>query len=279
MKPLLATLRQSLSVGTYIQKSDTNTRMKILTIAVIGPRGCGKTTFIRSLFENAGDYVAAQDDDISIHTANLDDQNLQMHLIDTPCLSPDKRHLPDVETLNYIKTRLKSTDTQIDGVIYLQRIMDLSNADYAARNLDAFLNAFKSRGFRHVVVAATNWDRVTSEADSSALEGYFHDHLDRESLASSLGVRIQRARLSDSTDASWDLLESMRYVETPEPSPPPSPPPPTPASPLPSSPAPDASWVPGGHDCEGPSSAATKDIRCTEAPFERSVVQASQDAS
>ncbi|KXH62051.1 hypothetical protein CNYM01_02344 [Colletotrichum nymphaeae SA-01] len=184
-----------------------------------------------------------------------------MHLIDTPGLSPDKRHLPDMDTLNYIKTRLKSMDRQIDGVIYLQRVMDLSNANYAVRNLDAFLNAFKSRGFRHVVVAATNWDRVTSEPDSSALEGYFYDHLDRECLAHSLGVRIQRARLRDSTDASWDLLENMRYVETPEPSPPPSPPPPSPASPLPSSPAPDGSWVLGSRDCEGSSSATTQDIR------------------
>ncbi|KXH26923.1 hypothetical protein CSIM01_07071 [Colletotrichum simmondsii] len=180
--------------------------MKTLTIAVFGPKGCGKTTFIRSLFENAGDYVVAQDDDISIHTASLDEEDLQIHLIDTPGLFPDKRHLPDTKTLNYIKTRLVSMDRQIDGVIYLQRVMDLSNANYAVRSLEAFLNAFKSRRLRYAVVAATNWDRVTSEADSSALEGYFYDHLDRE-MASLLAVRIQRARLSDSTDASWDLLE------------------------------------------------------------------------
>ncbi|KAK7455485.1 hypothetical protein CaCOL14_012571 [Colletotrichum acutatum] len=238
--------------------------MKTLTLVGIGHRDCGWTTFIRSLFENLGDYAAAQDNDISIHTASLDEQNLQIHLIDTPGLSPDRRHFPDTKTLNYIKTRLKSMDTQIDGVIYLQRVMGLSNANYAVRNLNAFFDVFRSRRPRYAVVAATNWDRVTNKADSSVLEGYFYDHLDRVCLASSLGVRIQRAKLGDSTDASWDPLESMRYVETPEPSPPPPPPPPTPASRSPLSPAFDASLVPDGQDRERPLSTTIKTIPAAE---------------
>ncbi|KAK1983072.1 hypothetical protein LZ30DRAFT_589184 [Colletotrichum cereale] len=187
--------------------------METMVLAVIGPHGAGKTSFIQSVTDsepiNLPQSPAVVEDghirytppgvpDVSLHRCNMGCGQTPFILIDTPGLCARADNLPDYGTVDFVKDRLDRAGVRLHGVIYLQRIMETTSADFAARNLDWFCAMFRSDEFRHVVVATTFWD-VSPKLEPMS-DDFFLGELRR------LGVAAQSARLRNDREASEDLL-------------------------------------------------------------------------
>ncbi|OHF03227.1 hypothetical protein CORC01_01611 [Colletotrichum orchidophilum] len=133
-------------------------------------------------------YLVAEEDDINIQTAELDDGELQMQSSIRPASPPTSGiSLNTSESTTSRASSTFGTGKEMDS-IYLQRIMDLSNAEYAVRNLYASLELLKYYRFRYIDVAATNRDRVISETESSVTGRYVFEYSDGSRVFSSLGI-------------------------------------------------------------------------------------------
>ncbi|KZL84874.1 fad binding domain-containing protein [Colletotrichum incanum] len=199
--------------------------MKTLVLAVIGPHGTGKTSFVKSVTEcepvvlpqspaavEDGNFWYTSPDvpDVSLHRCNLESGQTPYILIDTPGLCAYRDNLPDYETIGFIKARLDSANVQLHGVIYLQRIMETTSADFAIRNLEYFHETFKSNEFQHVVVATTFWD--VSPKIGPMSDQFFLNELRR--LDASTQIEHQTARLYNDFESSIVLLSKVQRVST-----------------------------------------------------------------
>ncbi|GKT62665.1 hypothetical protein ColTof4_01714 [Colletotrichum tofieldiae] len=199
--------------------------MKTLVLAVIGPHGAGKTSFVQSVTEcepivlpqspavvEDGNfwYAPADVPDVSLHRCNLASGQTPYLLVDTPGLNACRDNLPDYETMDFIKARLDRANVQLHGVIYLQRIMETTSADFAIRNLEYFHEAFESDAFHHVVVATTFWD--VSPKIGPVSDRFFLNELRR--LDASTRVAHQTARLYNDFESSIVLLSKIQHVST-----------------------------------------------------------------
>ncbi|GKT42656.1 uncharacterized protein ColSpa_02837 [Colletotrichum spaethianum] len=199
--------------------------MKTLVLAVIGPHGAGKTSFIQSVTgcdpvnlpqspavieDGQFSYTPPDVSDVSLHRCNLASGQTPYILVDTPGLCARRDNAPDHETVSFIKARLDRANVQLDGVIYLQRIMEATSADFAIRNLEHFHETFKSDEFQHVVVATTFWDVAPEIGPMS--DQFFLNELRR--LDASMQMEHRTARLYNDFESSIVLLRKTQRVST-----------------------------------------------------------------
>ncbi|KAJ0160752.1 hypothetical protein CTA2_7400 [Colletotrichum tanaceti] len=202
--------------------------MKTIVLAVIGPHGAGKTSFIESVTECEPENLPETpapieflDDWLDTQFAALDGPEVCLYrcklapdltpfiLVDTPGLSARKDNLPSYETIDFIKGRLDSASVELHGVIYLQRSMETTDAEFAVRNIEAFHEAFASDEFRHLLVATTFWD-VSPKFGSMDRLDHFHKELRR--LGASTGMKPKIARLNNDFESSIRLLKKIQWV-------------------------------------------------------------------
>ncbi|KAK2048406.1 hypothetical protein LZ31DRAFT_573353 [Colletotrichum somersetense] len=200
--------------------------IQTLVLAVIGPHGAGKTSFIRSVTDcepiTLPQSPALVEDGhirhappggsgISMHRCSLPPWQAPYILVDTPGLCARADDLPDCETIDLVKARLDRAGVRLHGVIYIQRIMEATSADFAVRNLGRFREAFRSDELQHVVVATTFWD-VSPELVPRGDE-FFLDEFRRLGGAS-MEAEHQTARLYNDLESGAALLESIRRRST-----------------------------------------------------------------
>ncbi|KAK2020960.1 hypothetical protein LX32DRAFT_282122 [Colletotrichum zoysiae] len=200
--------------------------LQTLVLAVIGPHGAGKTSFIRSVTDcepiTPPQRPALVEDGhirhappggpgISLHRCTLPPWRAPYILVDTPGLCARADDLPDCETIDLVKARLDRVGVRLHGVVYLQRVTEATSADFAVRNLARFREAFRPDGLRHVVVATTFWD-VSPELAPRGDE-YFLDELRRLGGAS-VEAEHQTARLCNDLESGAALLEGIRRGST-----------------------------------------------------------------
>ncbi|TIC95664.1 hypothetical protein CH35J_008876 [Colletotrichum higginsianum] len=204
--------------------------METIVLAVIGPHGAGKTSFIESVTECEPEnlpetpapiefrdgwldlqFAALNAPEVSLYRCNLAPDQTPFILVDTPGLSARKDNLPNYKTINFIKGRLDGASVELHGVIYLQRSMETTDAEFAIRNIEAFHEAFASDEFRHLLVATTFWD-VSPKVGSMDHVDYFHKELRR--LDASTGLKLKIARLNNDFESSIRLLQKIQRVST-----------------------------------------------------------------
>ncbi|KAK1585368.1 uncharacterized protein LY79DRAFT_558949 [Colletotrichum navitas] len=199
--------------------------IKTLVLAVIGPHGAGKTSFIHSvtdcepvtlpqspaLIEDGHiRYEPPGVPEVSLHRCNFPPGQTPFILVDTPGLCARPHNIPDCETIDLVKARLDRAGVRLHGVIYLQCIMEATSADFAVRNLGRFREVFQSDEFRHVVVATTFWD-VSPKLEPKSDEFFLGEF---RRLGASMQMEHQTARLYNDLHSSAALLESIRRAST-----------------------------------------------------------------
>jgi len=138
-------------------------------VAIIGPTGSGKSTFINALI---GREVASVGDDLESHTAQIGhfaffDSNFpdrRIIVIDTPGL--DDMRTDDREILGRISTWLaRSYDSKMKlaGVVYLHDIHH-DQMHITGKALSMIESLCGVEGVRKVVLATTMWSEVSQDA-------------------------------------------------------------------------------------------------------------------
>ncbi|OBZ72266.1 Protein msp1, mitochondrial [Grifola frondosa] len=137
-----------------------------IRIAVMGPTGTGKSSFIKSVTGDQniqiGHDLNSRTQDIGVHSMDTDGRRVV--LIDTPGFEDTRDASSDAETLENIATflgREYASDKMLSGVIYLHRIIDPRVGKTTRRNLSLFMKLSGTKWLKNVVIATTFWDGVT----------------------------------------------------------------------------------------------------------------------
>ncbi|KAL4077636.1 P-loop containing nucleoside triphosphate hydrolase protein [Scleroderma citrinum] len=145
-------------------------------IAVIGPIGAGKSSFIQnSLPPGLRHKVKVghgfQPETKQVQPVNwVTEDGTRVKLLDTPGLDNSRSIMTDVKTLKMIATFLinevQRKGSHLAGVIYIHQINDTGVGGNAQRNLRTFQQLCGNNSVMKVVIVTTMWDVVTSEKGS-----------------------------------------------------------------------------------------------------------------
>ncbi|KAH9481107.1 hypothetical protein JR316_0005627 [Psilocybe cubensis] len=135
----------------------------VLSIAVMGPTGTGKSSFINLLSGSnlgVGRELESCTDEVQISESfSLDGHTI--NLIDTPGFDDTK--LTDTRILNMIASYLALTYSRgkrLAGVIYMHRITDNRIGGISARNFRLFRSLCGETSLCNVVIVTTMWDNI-----------------------------------------------------------------------------------------------------------------------
>ncbi|KAF8055862.1 P-loop containing nucleoside triphosphate hydrolase protein [Lyophyllum atratum] len=181
-----------------------------LVVALLGPTGAGKSTFINTFF---GDPLAVVGNDLESKTKNVrhfcflhpDFPGRRIMLVDTPGF--DDTYLTDGEILRRIAiwlARSYNYKMKLAGLIYLHRITDNRMSGSAMQNVEMFKKLCGKDASKKVVLVTTMWDEV-SEATGAQRERQIKDKFWKDMLE--LGSRTVRFHLSQS--AARDIVDSI----------------------------------------------------------------------
>ncbi|KDQ06928.1 hypothetical protein BOTBODRAFT_192749 [Botryobasidium botryosum FD-172 SS1] len=175
------------SKGIHAAASDLNEKSG-LAIAVMGPTGSGKTTFV-NLASGSNMHVGMglQSCTSAIQVAPpfaLDDR--QVTLIDTPGF--DDTAKSDAQILEILATHLSQeyqAGRRLSGVIYLHRISDVRMSGISMRTFRIFRQLCGDTAMTNVAMVTTFWesvDKAVAEAREKELVGqhtFFKHAVDR----------------------------------------------------------------------------------------------------
>ncbi|KAI6123085.1 hypothetical protein EV401DRAFT_2261188 [Pisolithus croceorrhizus] len=211
--------------------------MSLKTIAVMGPTGSGKSTFINSLVppgSTSGTRVghSLRSETNKIQPVELDNGNgLSFKLVDTPGFDDSREGITDIDVLSMIAAFIRQEEehSMLAGLIYMHRISDTRMGGTARRNLRVFHKLCGQDSLKNVVVVTTMWDKVTleegerRERELQSSETLFKPLLDEGAVmcrhdgtpASALGIIDYLLRIQDhaTTQIVHELLYDQKTLE------------------------------------------------------------------
>ncbi|KAJ3559128.1 hypothetical protein NM688_g527 [Phlebia brevispora] len=139
---------------------------KEVLIAVMGPTGSGKSTFINTV---SGSKLSVGDGLKSCTSSVSPSQSFEVFgrrvtLIDTPGF--DDTTVSDTDILKAIALYLSTTYEQgykLSGVIYMQRISDVRMGSTSLKNFNMFRKLCGDSALRNVAIVTNMWGQVTPE--------------------------------------------------------------------------------------------------------------------
>ncbi|KAI6118081.1 P-loop containing nucleoside triphosphate hydrolase protein [Pisolithus sp. B1] len=211
--------------------------MSLKTIAVMGPTGSGKSTFIKSFVpsgSSSGIRVghSLQSETNKIQPIELDNgSGLSFKLVDTPGFDDSREGITDIDVLSMIAAFLVQEEehSMLAGLIYMHRISDTRMGGTARRNLRVFHRLCGQNSLKNVVIVTTMWDKVTleegerREQELQSSETLFKPLLDEGAvmcrhdgtLASAMGIIDYLLRIRDhaTTQIVHELLYEQKTLE------------------------------------------------------------------
>ncbi|KAF9533598.1 P-loop containing nucleoside triphosphate hydrolase protein [Crepidotus variabilis] len=189
--------RLNINTGYSVQQSDT-------IIAVMGPTGTGKSTFVNKV---AGRYATAVSDELSSCTQEIKAVDCELNgrkvvLVDTPGF--DDTNLSDLDVLELIADWLRKTykeGVELCGLLYFHRITDNRMAGSPRRLLETFQNICGEPAFRNVILTTTMWDEIDEE-DGASREG----ELSKQYWKQMLAYGARSTRFLNTPESAWNVI-------------------------------------------------------------------------
>ncbi|KAL4077612.1 P-loop containing nucleoside triphosphate hydrolase protein [Scleroderma citrinum] len=152
------------------QSGDKNTSNKEQVIAVMGPTGVGKSSFIHNAVPpdlrtevKVGHSLRSETNKVQpVSWVNKDGKRVK--LVDTPGFNDSRAGMSDVEVLkmiaNFLVDECDEKKPRLTGLIYVHRISDPRVGGTALRNLRMFRKLCGKDSMKNVVIVTTMWDMV-----------------------------------------------------------------------------------------------------------------------
>ncbi|KIM43892.1 hypothetical protein M413DRAFT_25411 [Hebeloma cylindrosporum] len=150
---------------------NTNTLLnRTAIIALMGPTGTGKSTFINLLTNDdkirIGHDLESQTFDIT--TSHYVQDGVSVTLVDTPGFDDSREGITDTDILGKIADFLQEGgERKLNGVIYLHRISDPRMGGAAKKNLRVFKEVCGDMNLGHVRIVTTYWNLVDEKQGNS----------------------------------------------------------------------------------------------------------------
>ncbi|KAL8906020.1 MAG: hypothetical protein Q9171_006447 [Xanthocarpia ochracea] len=177
-------------------------------IAIMGPTGTGKSTFISKLAAREmkiGHNLSSCTEEVEEVPCKVGDQHVI--LVDTPGFNDTNR--TDTEILTALADWMKSSyqgDMLLSGIIYLHAISDTRMTHSNLQNLRMFRKLCGDHNLKNVILATTKWsvtplvDAERREKDLTSETGFW-----RTMMAAGSVVR----RFENSAKSAKDLVEEI----------------------------------------------------------------------
>ncbi|KAJ8517855.1 hypothetical protein ONZ45_g5022 [Pleurotus djamor] len=194
---------------TTMNSNASNKRKDDVIIAVMGPTGVGKSTFISTACGRAGRQKTVghglESYTKDIKETRVTREGREIVLVDTPGF--DDTHLPDTLILRIIAEWLKekySDDVKLAGIIYMHRVSDNRMAGSPLKNLDMFRQLCGTHAAQNVVLVTTMWSRVKPEVGQKRLaelkSNFWHGMIQ-------CGADV--AQFNDTSDSAWSIIKQL----------------------------------------------------------------------
>ncbi|TFK44967.1 P-loop containing nucleoside triphosphate hydrolase protein [Crucibulum laeve] len=159
-------------------------------IAVMGPTGSGKSTFINVATEHdtgVGHSLESCTSEIGIIKLSYPEwSDCDIVFVDTPGF--DDTHKSDLDILKMISEWLSTTykkEILLSGILYFHRISDNRMAGTPLKNLRMFEELCGKNAFHNVILTTTMWDEIDEEVgiqrEKELIHKYWKSMMDRKS--------------------------------------------------------------------------------------------------
>jgi len=178
-------------------------------IAVMGPTGSGKSTFINYVADGNGSGVGhgllSQTAEVHSVRATHPTSGVGFTFVDIPGF--DDTHKSDMEILIIIAEWLVETyktNLNLVGLIYLHRISDLRMGGSLLKNLELFISLCGREAMPKVVVVTTMWSKV-----AEAVEERREEELKRTFWKEMIDAGCRTERFMDTQESAWDIVDNL----------------------------------------------------------------------
>ncbi|KZV92529.1 P-loop containing nucleoside triphosphate hydrolase protein [Exidia glandulosa HHB12029] len=175
-------------------------------IAVMGPTGCGKSSFISALAPGAavvGHKLVSCTSEVHLVQTTID--GVPCVLIDTPGFDDTKNS--DTNTLRLIANYLEIAHKKgqlLNGIVYFHRITDNRVGGVTAKNMRMFRSLCGDTALKNVTLCTTMWD-IVNPRDAEQRETELKDNFWKSMITAGSNV----VRHDGTTQSALDIVRPL----------------------------------------------------------------------